>query len=212
MFCTKCGQQIDDGAVFCTRCGNGLQGVPQQPQTPAASAYPGYYAQGYAAPQPKKSHKGLAISLSVGAGVLAILMVVLFVFILPGGNITGKWYEQTGTGGTIEFLKDGTVNYEAMGFSVTGEYTYNAGAKSGQMTIEIMGVSGGIDFELQGNMLVIEGAYYTRDYVEQQNLSDMLDDFGLDGSALDGLDMSQFNADYYDMGDLGDWDMGNFTN
>ncbi len=214
MFCTKCGQQVEDGAVFCTRCGNRLQGAPEQPQVSAAPAYPGYYAQGYPVAQPRKSHKGLIIGLSVGAGVLAILAVVLFVFILPGGSgdIAGMWYEQTGYGGTVEFLRDGTVNYEVMGYPVSGEYTYDASTRTGQMTIDLMGVSQSVDFELEDNLIVIEGAYFSRDYVEQQNISDMLDDFGLDGSDLNGLDMSDFNFNDYDMGDLSDYNMDDLFN
>ena len=156
--------------------------------------------------QPRKSHKGLIIGLSVGAGVLAILAVVLFVFILPGGSgaIVGKWYEQTGYGGTVEFLSDGTFNYEAMGFPISGEYKFDAGTKTGQMSMNMMGMSQDVGFKLEGKNLVIDGAAYTRDYVEQQDLSDMLDGFGLDG--LDGFDMS--GLDDYGMSDLDDLNMG----
>lgn len=214
MFCTKCGQQVEDGMMFCTRCGSSLSGAPQQPTAPppAAPYYPGY-AQGYPAAQPKKSNKGLIIGLSVGAGVLAILAVVLFVFILPGsaGDIAGKWYDQSGYG-TIEFLGGGKVNYEAAGLPMSGTYTYDAKSKSGTMTVEMMGMSQDADFALEGDMLYVDGSYFTREYVEQQDISDMLGDFGLDGSSLDGLDMGDFNLDDYDMGDLSDYNMDDLFN
>ncbi len=193
MFCTKCGQQVDDGMMFCTRCGSKLKGAPQPPQAPAAAPYYPGYAQGYPAYQPRKSHKGLIIGLSVGIGVLAILAVVLFVFILPGGagGIAGKWYDQSGYG-TIEFLGGGTVNYETAGIPMSGEYTYDAGSKSGSMTVEVLGMSQEFGFELEGNMLNVEGTYFTREYVQQQDYSDMLDDFGIDG--FNG-DLSDYNFD-----------------
>ncbi len=39
MFCTKCGNTIDDGARFCTRCGAPVQAVTEQPQTEAPQQY-----------------------------------------------------------------------------------------------------------------------------------------------------------------------------
>jgi hypothetical protein len=201
MYCTKCGQQSEDGTVFCSRCGNNLQSANQSPTAPAAAPVYQGYAQGY--PVPKKSNKGLIIGLSVGAAVLVIAAVLLFVFILPGGSgdIAGKWYEQTGFGGTVEFLSGGNVNYEAAGFPMSGKYTYNSGSKTGQMTIEIFGMSEDVDFALEGNMLNVDGAYFTRDVVEQQDLSDMMDDldlsgFGDYGSDLDSLDLSDFDFAY----------------
>ena len=201
MFCTKCGQQVDEAMAFCTKCGNNLKGTPQQPPAPAAAPYYQGYAQGYPAAQKGKSKKGLIIGLSVGAGVLAIFLVVLFVFILPGGagGIMGKWYDPSGYG-TIEFLGGGTVNYEAAGLPMSGTYTYDTGSKSGTLTVEMMGMSQEADFALEGDMLYVDGTYFTRDVVQQQDFTDLLDDFNIDGSDLgdynfDDFDMSDYNLD-----------------
>ena len=40
MFCNKCGAQLNDNAVFCTKCGNRVQaaGAPAQPAQPQQAA------------------------------------------------------------------------------------------------------------------------------------------------------------------------------
>lgn len=41
MFCSKCGNQVADGAAFCDKCGNQLNAQPQQPyQAPAQPQQP----------------------------------------------------------------------------------------------------------------------------------------------------------------------------
>ncbi len=181
MYCQKCGQQLEDGAQFCTKCGAAVQNMPQQPQTPP-SAF-GYQAYGQSgAPVRPKSRKGLIIGLSAGGAALAVFLILLFIVILPGGGkseLVGTWYEQTGYGGSIEFKADGTYDYNAMGFPISGKYTFNSTSKTGEMQIEMMGVSQNMSFKLDGNTLLMEGSVFTRDYVEQQDLSDMLGDLDM---------------------------------
>ena len=108
MFCEKCGNKLNDGDKFCMKCGNPVpqdnapqQTVPAQPVAPTpqetAPVQPLDYAphdtipvQPVAPAKPKEPRKPMSpktkkliIFSSIGAGVLAIVLIVLFAFILP---------------------------------------------------------------------------------------------------------------------------------
>ncbi len=105
MFCEKCGRPIDDGSAFCNNCGAPVQAQPaqeqpvqEQPVQTQAPASPqeqfpdGSQQYGYsyapaapAAPKQPMSPKTKKIILfsAIGAGVLAVILVLLFVVIIP---------------------------------------------------------------------------------------------------------------------------------
>jgi hypothetical protein len=200
MFCTKCGAQNSDGAAFCVNCGNNLQASGaqgQQPQmqytqpqsyapqpnayTARQSAYPGYSQQ--------KNKKGLMIGL-ISGGVVLLAGIIVLIVVLTGGNasgngILGTWYEQSGFAGTLNFKAGGDVDMEVMGQTITGEYTFDQKAGSGELTV--LGQTG--EFYLEDGLLNMEGAMYTRDHVDQQDLSDL----GLPNLELPDLDLSDFD-------------------
>lgn len=99
MFCSKCGNPLPDNAKFCSACGAPVtisqeaSPVPQRPagrsdeveniQTPKPDPFMetqnfhGQIGYGAAAPVQKKSKKGLAIGLSIGGVLIAVLAVVM---------------------------------------------------------------------------------------------------------------------------------------
>lgn len=190
MFCTKCGAQNPGGSAFCVNCGNSLKtaGNEVQPQVqytqpqgyapqPAQNAYAGY--------APRKNKKGLMIGLIIG-GVVLVAGIVVLLLLLNGGSaasgIVGTWYEQSGFAGTLNFKTDGTFEMTAMGVPLSGEYTFDSKNNTGEMSI--MGQS--TEFSIEGGLLNLDGATYTRDYVKQQDLSDLdLSDFNMSDFGLD---------------------------
>ena len=110
MFCSKCGNPLSDDAKFCSACeapvkiSQEASPVPQRPagrsdeveniQTPKPDPFMetqnfhGQIGYGAAAPVQKKSKKGLAIGLSIGGVLLAVILAVtlIFVFGLKGGT------------------------------------------------------------------------------------------------------------------------------
>ena len=100
MFCSKCGNQIPDGSLYCEYCGakqmtTGVlqqqtsQQVPQQPVQPTQPVQTSQPTQA-AYNQPNqaatssgnKSNKGLIIGLSIGGGVLLIGVIILLILLL----------------------------------------------------------------------------------------------------------------------------------
>ena len=93
MFCRNCGSQLKEGAEFCPSCGNKVsvqtqaQNQVQQPQV--AYQPPSNYSN---QTNVKKSggHKGLIIGLSIGIGVLVILIVCVILFMVFGNKDAKK--------------------------------------------------------------------------------------------------------------------------
>lgn len=89
MVCTKCGQQLVDGAVFCTSCGTKVeaQPIPQPtyvaPETPVApqpqAAQPVYQAQPQAAQAPVKEKKAIDKNKLVKIAIIAAAAVVALI-------------------------------------------------------------------------------------------------------------------------------------
>lgn len=203
MFCTKCGQKVEDGMMFCTNCGNRIQSAPQQPvapqngqgymDQPAAPMYGGSYA----APQ-KKKKTGLIVGLSVGGAVVVIAIILLLV-LLPGGGyagLVGKWYDESGYYGTVEFRGNGTVQMESMGISMSGTYTFDEKDMTGDITISYLGASDDTSFVLNDDRLNIDGVWYTRDVVNQMDYDSYMDDLD---EYMDDMD------DYLDDFDLNEY-------
>lgn len=82
MFCSKCGNQVSDGAAFCPACGNPVASQPQQPQYQAQPQQPQYQAQ----PKPAGSADFMTLIktnlhyIVVGIAVLALIWGILNVF------------------------------------------------------------------------------------------------------------------------------------
>ena len=91
----------------------------------------------------------------------------------PAANsgIVGKWYGIEGYVGTIEFFNNGSFEMEAMGILFSGNYSFDTASGKGE--IDYGGMTS--DIELEDGILNIEGSEYTREYVEQEDLSDMLE-------------------------------------
>jgi hypothetical protein len=188
MFCTKCGHKLEEGTVFCTKCGYKLENASAQPIQPAAPAYNGY------GPFPqKKNRRGLIIGLSAGAAVL-IVAIILLVILLPsrGGSVdvTGTWYEETGYGGTIDFRADGTFDMQVAGMTMPGTYTFDKNKSTGKLSINYLGESEQESFKLDGDRLNIGGSWFTKNYVEQFDYGNMMEDFG---DMLDDFNPDDFN-------------------
>ena len=79
--------------------------------------------------------------------------------------IAGSWYETSGAG-SATFNEDGSVEYVSYGEKVTGTYTYDPLDLSGTITLQYMGGTSKLDFQLgDDEKLDINGYMYTRDYV-----------------------------------------------
>jgi hypothetical protein len=88
MFCSNCGQPVDEGTAFCKTCGTPVTasgpapgGPAQAPQyvTPVADGYPPGYGPGWQPPQPSPA-KG-------GRGGLIAGIVVAAVIVLAGAGL-----------------------------------------------------------------------------------------------------------------------------
>jgi hypothetical protein len=88
-------------------------------------------------------------------------------------DIKGLWYETSGYGGTIEFYADGTYDMTIMGYTFGGTYEYDAAAGTGVLHENDTGES--YPLTVSNGMLETDGYQYTRDYVEQYDLSDLED-------------------------------------
>ncbi|MBR6812552.1 MAG: zinc ribbon domain-containing protein [Oscillospiraceae bacterium] len=90
MFCSKCGNQMPDGAKFCSACGavNEAAQAPEAPAAPQQQAAP----QQHIPAQPQQPHHvhtapKASSNTKVGmiaAGILAVIVVVLAVIIFGG--------------------------------------------------------------------------------------------------------------------------------
>ena len=105
-YCPKCGNPLDDGAIFCDNCGVKLDAQPQQTQSQPYvqpqqqfpqperqyAPYQPPYQHNQPALQPPKKKTGLIIGLICGgfAFLIAAALVVIFVIIpmlnKPGGD------------------------------------------------------------------------------------------------------------------------------
>ena len=99
MFCSKCGNQLNDSDRFCEKCGAAVLKQYEPQVNPAAEpVYLQSPASGVMETQPvnypaaasvqKKSKKGLIIGLSLGGVLLAVILAagLIFVFGLKGGS------------------------------------------------------------------------------------------------------------------------------
>lgn len=97
MFCEKCGNKANEGEKFCEKCGAPLNPSPELVETPVNEqpvAQVQTEAQTVAQPEavkaPKKpmskKTKKIILFSSIGAAFVAVVLTVLFVFIIPMMN------------------------------------------------------------------------------------------------------------------------------
>ena len=129
--CPNCGNQINEGALFCAKCGTKTDG-----SQPAAPVQP-------VAPAPANNKKKLAII--IGAAVLALIIVIVGIVAIAGGGerkFVGTWnateYYDSYYGETypiyeevdyfnITFTKDGTWVGDQEGWIEVGTWTVSNG-------------------------------------------------------------------------------------
>ena len=87
--------------------------------------------------------------------------------------------------GTLQLNSDGTFEMEVMGMSFSGTYTFDRTTGSGVLTLEFMGETSDTEFYVENGSLYSGGTEYIRDYVEQMDMDEMMDQME---EALEGLD------------------------
>ncbi len=151
MYCTNCGQQNAETAVFCTHCGAPMA-VPSaaenpMPQQPYASV-PGY-------PPPlasyaRKTHTGLIVGLSIG-GAVVIAAVVWIVLLLTGGtSVEGVWLSEKNTEVIVFDDGDDVTIYTVLG-EIDGSYEYDRQDGEGEIRTD----EEDYDFVVEKNVLII---------------------------------------------------------
>ena len=90
MFCSYCGEKDDHHSQFCMKCGKPMQADADAPKKAKPLAIP------------PKRRRGLAISITVSAVLLAVVILVL---VLSANPVAGRWYSQSGT--ELLLLKNG---------------------------------------------------------------------------------------------------------
>ena len=167
MFCTNCGWQNEQGAVFCEKCGQPLESdAAGQPVPKPQSAYvpPRDYSfpveqpslTSYSTPpvqQPvaKKKKTGLIVGLSVG-GALILTVVILIAALSGESPVEGIWYNEE-IGVALEFQGRGFVISYTLDGQDEGNYTFSSGSNKG--IIDADGKE--YDFRLEGRRITIQG-------------------------------------------------------
>lgn len=107
--------------------------------------------------------------------VTALVVIVAALAACGAANtVNGLWYEKTGLAGTLEFKSGGVVTMSVMGLNIDGTYTFDAAKSEGSLTISFAGTEQTSNFTLKDGQINLDGAIYTKEKVEQQNLGDLL--------------------------------------
>ena len=190
MFCTRCGQPVAQGSVFCSHCGHALSVPAEPPQPPQAAPQPvypenpnippqGYYytapePQGYGTPVKKKS-TGLIVGLSVGgAAVLVLIAVLLFIWpgFLSAVPVSGIWYSDS-RGEAIVFGAGHSFDAYTHYGDFEGDYEYDKSARSGQI---VMNDDREFDFFTQNGKLYVDGMGEFIKADDRFDIEDFIDD------------------------------------
>lgn len=102
----------------------------------------------------------MIISGCLGAVIIAFFLIIGISSLIVHPLI-GKWYDQGGVLGTIQFNEQGKAERVSVG--ETSEYSYTFDGQKGKLTAQ----GQEYDFTCDGNTLVIEDATYTKNAVEQ---------------------------------------------
>lgn len=132
--------------------------------------------------------------------IVAMTAVILAGCGAPAKDITveGKWYDEKGAAGTIEFKEEGKCDIVVMGLTINGDYTFDAKTGKGTITVTVEDEAQSSDFEVKDDKLTLEEVTYTMTEVEQMDMTDALND------ALEGVEGLEDLADGMSGEDLGD--------
>lgn len=141
MFCKFCGKEIRDDAKFCSFCGGNIVGE-KDVETDIKNEII----------VPLKRNAKPLISL----GILAVLVIVAFLFIGRGGSIEGKWYvvyEESSENPPeyeFNFMENGKFIGDG---SVGGTY----GADNGELFLQYNPLAGSrsYEYEIKGGRLYL---------------------------------------------------------
>lgn len=89
-------------------------------------------------------------------------------------SVAGKWYDEKGAAGTIEFKEEGKCEIVVMGVTIDGDYTFDAKTGKGTITVTVEDEAQSSDFDVKDDKLTLEEVTYTMTEVEQMDLSDAL--------------------------------------
>ena len=155
MYCKKCGKDYPKEKKVCKDCGVAL--------TPGVS------------PKTKNTARSRMLIIS---GAVVVVVVAVFLIIGLGGMVPsalqGTWYETTGMGGTLEFKSYGELESVVFGVAYSGTYQFDSATQQGTITRAITDEEGNMEFTCDGTTLEVSGATFTKKYVEQQTLDDLL--------------------------------------
>lgn len=90
-------------------------------------------------------------------------------------SVEGRWYDEKGVAGTIEFKEEGKCDIVVMGLTIDGDYTFNAKTGKGTITVTVEDEAQSSDFEVKDDKLTLDEVTYTMTEVEQMDMTDALD-------------------------------------
>ncbi|MGI5848536.1 MAG: hypothetical protein ACOX8Q_00460 [Christensenellales bacterium] len=157
MYCKKCGKDYPKEKRVCKDCGIAL--------TPGVS--------------PVSKKRGIKRMLIIGSAMIVIVVAVFLIIGLGGmvpSKLKGTWYETTGLGGTLEFKPYGVLQYKIMGHESEGSYQYDGAIEEGNMTRQIGNEPRVSEFTCDGITIELDGATFTKKYVQQQDLGSLIKD------------------------------------
>lgn len=110
--------------------------------------------------------------------IVAMAAVILAGCGAPSKDVTGKWYDEEGIAGTIEFKEGGKCELVVMGVAIEGDYTFDSKTGKGAITVTMEDEAQSTDFEVKDETLTVEESVYTKTKVEQMDMSDALEGIG----------------------------------
>ncbi len=154
MYCKNCGKEYPKEKKICKDCKIALT-----PGTSPASANKGV------------NKKFIIIGVVLAAAVIALFLIIGLSGMVPA-DLKGEWYETTGMGGMLEFMPNGELSYNIFGEDKVGSYEYNSASKKGKLALDEKEMA---DFTCDGVTIEMDGAKYTRQYVEQMDFSEIFE-------------------------------------
>lgn len=153
MYCKKCGKDYPKDKKICKDCGIALS--PGHPHSPDKNS----------------KLRFIIICCVVGALILAAFLIIGIPSVIAHqeelnlNKIKGTWYDQAGSRGIIQFEEGGKAKWtEWLIFDNEYQYTYDG--QNG--TLSLNGQE--FKFTCDGTTLSVDGATFTKNYVEQEGL------------------------------------------
>ena len=156
MYCKKCGKEYPNHKKTCADCGT----ILSSGSSPVVKK--------------KKNRHVIILSVTAAVAIIAVFLIVGLLGMVPA-DIKGTWYETTGFGGTLEFKPGHVVIWTAFGSEKEGTYTYSGQTKQGSIVLGDLNELELGDFTFDDTNINMGDVVYTREYVEQIDLTDMMD-------------------------------------